>query len=131
MRSQSGEPSVDGTPIEAVGVVTTQDGPFLVFQTVVEKILELLPGPAFADQRVLEPSGHERLRTAAILWGGGAPACDAHWVRPLGIQGQGGLDAQVVHPQIAEVVFVGSRRLSFSWPIRTSCASVSKNTPPS
>ena len=74
---------------------------------VVEKILQFLPGPALADQGVLEPSGHERMRTAAILRGCGAPACDAHRVHQLGIQGQGGLDAQVVHPQIAEVVFVG------------------------
>jgi hypothetical protein len=56
---------------------------------------------------MLEPSGHERLPTAAVLGGCGAPAYDAHRVQQLGIQGQGGLEAQVVHPQIAEVVFVG------------------------
>ena len=98
---------VDGAPIETVGVVVAQDGPFLAVHPIVEKILELLTGPAPADQGVLEPRGHERMRTAAVLGGSGAPACDAYRVHQLGIQGQGRLDAQVVHPQIAEVVFVG------------------------
>jgi hypothetical protein len=68
----------------------------------VEKIFELVRGPALADQGA---SGHECMRTAPILWGCSALACDAHRIHPLRVQRQGGLDAQVVHPQ-AEVVLV-------------------------
>ena len=46
------------------------------------------------------------MRTATILWRCSALACDAHRIRPLLVQRQGGLDAQVVHPRIAEVVLV-------------------------
>jgi hypothetical protein len=63
LRSESGEPSVDGAPIEAIGVVMAQDIPLFVFHPV-EKILEITRRSALADHGVPETIDHERLRTA-------------------------------------------------------------------